>query len=53
MNSNTPFIRVIEEDEAVKELKGLHNDIKNDSNVENNLQWSVEPSSRKVRSKIR
>ena len=53
MNSNRTFIVEIEDVEAVKELKDVHNNIENELNVENNLQWSVEPSSRKVRSKIR
>ena len=42
----TTFIREIDEVEAVKELKDVHNN-DNDLNDENNLQWSVEPSSRK------
>ena len=32
MNSNTPFIHVIEEDEAVKELIDVHDSIENEIN---------------------
>ena len=42
------FIHEIEDVEAVKELKDLHDNIEKKLNEKDNLQWSVEPSSRIV-----